>query len=152
MRKNKIVMACFVSVVSSTLWAAPSAPSKPSTPSTPATPSMTTVYEKRCANCHGDTANGVSKLQDKKDIAVKDMAGAGVASGKENNIHGSPLNHLSEEELVKKLQNFRNEDFNANSPTSAMRENLKRIEKRDGVISDEKLAEYIYNTFGPGKR
>jgi len=152
MNKSKVMIGYLVSVISTSLMAAPSTPAKPSTRSAPATPSMTTLYQDRCANCHGEKANGVPKLKISKDIDVKDMAGAGVASGKENKVHGSPLNHLSEEDLLHKIQNLRSDDHEASVATATMRENLKKIEKRYGKILDEKMAEYIYETFGPGSK
>jgi len=138
MQKSKIVMACFVSVLGSGLWAS--------------TVSTADIYKNRCANCHGDAANGVPKLMPKKDLEVNKMAGAGVVSGAMSNIHGAPLNHLSEEDLLVKLQNLRNEDHDATSPHSVMRKNLEAIEKREGKISDEEMAKFIYMTFGPGSK
>jgi hypothetical protein len=155
MNNSKMMIGYLVSVISSSLMAVPAVPAtaaKPSTKAAPATPSMTTLYRDRCANCHGDKANGVPKLKVTKDIPVEDMAGAGVASGKENKVFGSPLNHLTKEELVTKLINLRAEDHEASVATATMRENLKKIEKRYGKILDEKMAEYIYETFGPGSK
>lgn len=138
MQRNKFVMACFVSMLGSTLWASP------------ASPSVADEYQNRCANCHGVKADGVSKLKPSEQMEAKKMPGAGVISDKDTDIYGSPLNHLSQEDLLAKLQNLRNEDYDADSAHSVMRENLKKIEKRDGKVSDEKMAEYIYTTFGAG--
>ena len=138
MKKNRFAMACIVSALGSVLCASP------------ATPNMADVYKKRCANCHGVKAEGVPKIEKREQMAVEKMPGAGVISDKDVNIYGSPLNHLSQEELFEKLQDLRNEDYDAKSPHSVMRKNLKKIEKREGKVSDEKMAEYIYTTFGPG--
>lgn len=106
------------------------------------------VYEKRCANCHGATANGVPKLTEREGVKPDAASAAGVSSQEKKNIYGPPLNHLSKEQLLSKLTNLRNKDFDASSPHSVMRDTLKNVEKREGEISDEEMAEYIYETFG----
>ncbi len=137
MQKNKIVMACMVMATSTTLWATP----------------VADIYQHRCANCHGDQANGVSKLTKKQvNMKVEEMAGSGIASGPNTNTNGVPLNHLSQEELLEKLQNLRKTEDGISTQHSVMRENLKTIEKREGKMSDEEMAEYIYTTFGPGSK
>lgn len=136
MKISKFVMLCAVSMVGSTLWA-----------SSP-TPDVADVYKKRCANCHGIKADGVPKVEPKKQMAVEKMPGAGMVSDVAVNMYGSPLKHLTQEELVEKLKDFRNKSFDANSPESVMRDNLKKIEERDGHISDADMAAYIVNTFG----
>lgn len=136
--QKRFVIACIVSVVGSSMWAA-----------TPVT-STAQMYKTRCANCHGDKADGVSKVGKRDQGTVSKMAGSGVVSAKNENYYGSPLNHLSGDELFEKLQDLRKQDFDAKSPHSAMRENLKVIEKRNGKVSDRDMATYIYETFGAG--
>lgn len=138
MQKNRFLMACFVSVLGSTLWASP------------ASSTVADEYKNRCANCHGVKADGVPKIKEQKQLDASKMPGAGVISDQEQEIYGPPLSNLSQEELVLKLQDLRSKDFDAASAHSVMRKNLEKIEKRDGKMSDEEMAEYIYATFGAG--
>jgi len=110
------------------------------------TPSM--IYKHRCANCHGIKANGVPKLKEQSGTSVEEAAATGAASQEKNNIYGPPLNTLSEEELVAKLKDLRNKDFDSKSAHSVMQKNLKKVEEREGKFSDEKMANYIFTTFG----
>ncbi len=73
-----------------------------------------------------------------------------MASQEKTNIYGPALNKLSKEEIVAKLMDLRNKGFDTKSYHSVMKNNLKTIEAREGKISDEKMAEYIYSTFGAG--
>ena len=137
MRKNVVVTVCLTMVASTTLWATP----------------VADIYKHRCANCHGDQANGVSKLTPKQEkLKVEEMAGAGVASSPDVNTNGIPLNHLSQEDLLEKLKNLRKEEDGVSTKHSVMRQNLKMIEAREGKMSDEEMAEYIYTTFGAGAK
>jgi len=137
---KKLISACFASVVgSSFLTASPNL-------------SMADIYKTRCANCHGDEANGVSKIKAKELGSLKDAAGKGVSLDKSENYFGSPLNTLSQEELLTKLQDLRKHESEADAPHSIMRKNLTEIEKRDGEVSDHDMAEYIYETFGAGHK
>lgn len=111
------------------------------------TPSM--IYKNRCANCHGMKANGVPKLKEQPGITAEQAAALGVASQDKGDIYGLPLNTLSKDELVEKLKDLRNKDFDSKSYHSVMRKNLKKVEEREGEITDEKMAEYIFTTFGP---
>ncbi|WP_300362262.1 c-type cytochrome [Hydrogenimonas sp.] len=108
------------------------------------------VYKNRCANCHGDKANGVPKITPAPGVDPREADAKGIVSEESANVYGPPLNGLSKEELLKKLDEIRNGDFDSESTHAAMRKNLEEIEKREGKISDEAMAEYIYNTFGPG--
>lgn len=110
------------------------------------------IYKNRCANCHGAKANGVPKLKEQAGMSAEEAAAAGTSSQEKGNIYGPPLNTFGKEELLSKLQNLRNKDFDAKSYHSVMRENLKHIEERDGKVSDAKMAEYIYNAFGGGAK
>ena len=112
------------------------------------TKNMGDIYENRCANCHGVAAHGVPKIEEQHGILADKADEYGVASEEKVNIYGPPLRYYTRDELVHKLQDLRNEDFDTESFHSVMRENLKNIEAREGKISDEKMAEYIYNTFG----
>jgi cytochrome c553 len=109
-----------------------------------------TIYKERCANCHGDKANGVPKIKPAPGVDPREADAKGVISEESANVYGPPLNRLSREELLKKLDEIRNGDFDSESTHSVMRKNLEEIEKREGRISDEAMADYIYNTFGPG--
>lgn len=111
------------------------------------TPSM--IYKNRCANCHGIKANGVPKLKEQPGTSVEEAAAQGMASQEKADIYGPPLAALSKEELVAKLKDLRNKDFDSKSAHSVMQKNLKKVEEREGKISDEKMAEYIFTTFGP---
>ncbi len=108
------------------------------------------IYKNRCANCHGNKANGVPKIKGTPGIDPREADAKGIASEESANIYGPPLNRLSKEALLKKLDEIRNGDFDSESTHSIMRKNLDEIEKREGKISDEAMADYIYNTFGPG--
>lgn len=110
-------------------------------------PAMT--YKHRCANCHGEKANGVPKLKEQPGITAEQAAAIGTSSQEKGNIYGPPLNAMSKDELLAKLKDLRNKDFDSKSVHSVMQKNLKKIEEREGKISDEKMAEYISKTFGP---
>lgn len=112
---------------------------------------MGKIYEKRCANCHGITANGVPKIKEQPGVTPEEANTRGMASQEKMNIYGPPLNHLSEKELVAKLINLRGKDLTAVSPHSVMEDNLKKVEAREGKIDDEDMAEYIHETFGSKK-
>lgn len=114
------------------------------------TPSM--IYKNRCANCHGVKANGIPKLKEQAGMTAEQAAAHGMASQEKGNIYGPPLNTLSKEELVRKLDDLRSKDFDSKSYHSVMQKNLTRIEEREGKITDEKMATYIYTTFGPGNK
>lgn len=109
------------------------------------------VFESRCANCHGATANGVPMIKEKSGVKPESANAVGISSEEKTDIYGPPLNNLSKEELVTKLKDLRNQDFDAKSYHSVMQKNLKKIEKREGKISDEDMAEYISTTFGSAK-
>jgi hypothetical protein len=110
------------------------------------TPSM--IYKNRCANCHGLKANGVPKLKEQPGTSVSEAAAQGMASQEKADIYGPPLTTLSKEELVAKLKDLRNKDFDSKSSHSVMQKNLKKVEEREGKFSDEKMADYIVTTFG----
>jgi cytochrome c553 len=109
------------------------------------------VYTDRCANCHGVKAEGVPKLEEKPGVSAQVADGRGVASEEKINIFGPRLNNLSKETLVAKLMDLRNKEYDSRSYHSVMVQNLETIEKREGKISDEKMAEYISNSFGSNK-
>lgn len=113
-------------------------------------PAMT--YKHRCANCHGVKADGVPKLKEQPGITVEQAAALGTASQEKGDIYGPPLNTMNKEDLVKKLKDLRNKDFDSKSYHSVMQKNLKKIEEREGKLSDEKMAEYISSTFGAGTK
>lgn len=113
-------------------------------------PSM--IYKNRCANCHGIKANGVPKLKEQPGLTAEQAAALGVASQEKGDIYGPPLNTLSQDELVRKLKDLRNKDFDSKSYHSVMQKNLKKVEEREGKISDDKMAGYIFTTFGPGRK
>lgn len=110
---------------------------------------MGDIYKARCANCHGVSANGIPKLKEQPGTSVEEAAARGAASQEKNNIYGPPLNVYTKDELYRKLMDLRNKDFESESYHSIMQKNLKKIEEREGKISDEKMAEYISTTFGP---
>lgn len=110
------------------------------------TPSM--IYKNRCANCHGLKANGVPKLKEQSGTSVVEAAAQGMASQEKADIYGPPLTTLSKEELVTKLKDLRNKDFDSKSAHSIMQKNLNKVEEREGKFSDEKMADYIVTTFG----
>jgi hypothetical protein len=111
---------------------------------------MGAIYTDRCSNCHGVTANGVPKIQEKPGVKVEEADAQGIASQEKTNIYGPALNTLSKEDIAAKLMDLRRKGFDTESYHSVMKGNLKTIEAREGKISDEKMAEYIYNTFGAG--
>ena len=112
------------------------------------TEDMGKIYENRCANCHGVNADGVPKIKEKHGVQVDKAAEHGIASQEKTNIYGPPLSNLSKEELLLKLVDLRNKDFDSKSFHSIMQKNLKEVEAREGKISDEAMAEYISETFG----
>ena len=138
MKTHKLIMIGLASMAVSTFCLAQSAQS------------MGDIYETRCANCHGERAQGVPQLRPMPGVSAETADAQGMASEERANIYGPPLNYLSQEELVKKLVDLRNSDFDSASYHSVMQENLKTIEKREGTISDEMMAEYISKTFGEG--
>lgn len=114
------------------------------------TPSM--IYKNNCANCHGVKADGVKKLKGQSGIATKQRAALDVASHGQAYVCGVPLDTLSEEELVRKLQDIRNKNFDGKSYHAVMNRNMKKIEEREGKVTDEKMAKYIFTTFGFGSK
>jgi len=138
MRTNGLLMIGLASLMMSSFCAAQT------------TEEMGSIYTERCANCHGVTANGVPKLEEKPGVKVDEADAQGIASQEKANIYGPPLNKLSKEDIAAKLLDLRSKDFESQSYHSVMKGNLKTIEAREGKISDEKMAEYIYNTFGEG--
>ncbi|MBU1643248.1 hypothetical protein KKE54_07790 [bacterium] len=109
---------------------------------------MGSIYTDRCANCHGVTANGVPKIEEQPGVKAEEADANGMASQEKTNIYGPALNKLSKDEIVAKLMDLRSKGFDTESYHSVMKNNLKTIEVREGKISDEKMAEYIYSTFG----
>lgn len=116
------------------------------------TVNVSDVYKTRCANCHGVKANGVPKLKEQSGTTAEEAAAKGMASQEKVNIYGPPLNTMSKEDLVSKLKDLRNKDFDSKSAHSVMQKNLKQVEAREGKISDEKMADYISATFGPSAK
>jgi len=116
------------------------------------TEKVSDIYKTRCANCHGVKANGVPKLKEQPGTSATEAAAQGMASQEKANIYGPPLSTMSKEDLVYKLKDLRNKDFDSKSIHSVMQKNLKHIEEREGKISDEKMAEYIYTTFGSSSK
>ncbi len=114
------------------------------------TQKMGDIYVNRCANCHGATANGIPQIKEKAGVKSEEAGSHGIASQKKTNIYGPALNALTKEEIVDKLIDLRSKGFESHSYDSVMKGNLKNIEEREGKVSDEKMAEYIYNTFGGG--
>jgi len=112
------------------------------------TQTMGDIYKARCANCHGVKANGVPKLKEQPGVTAEEAAAKGMASQEKGNIYGPPLSTMSKEDLFDKLKDLRSKDFDSKSYHSVMQKNLKKIEEREGKISDEKMADYIYTTFG----
>lgn len=113
---------------------------------------MGDIYKDRCSNCHGIKANGVPKLKEQSGVSVEEAAAHGMASQEKGNIYGPPLNVYTKDEIYKKLLDLRSKDFDSASYHSIMQKNLKKIEEREGKISDEKMAEYISTTFGGGNK
>jgi cytochrome c553 len=109
---------------------------------------MGDIYKARCSNCHGIKANGVPKLKEQSEMTVEEASAQGTASQEKNNIYGPPLTVYTKDEIYHKLMDLRSKDFDSESYHSIMRKNLKLIEDREGKISDEKMAEYIFTTFG----
>lgn len=109
-------------------------------------PSM--IYKNNCASCHGMKADGVKKLKGVSEITTKQRAALDTASNGRAYACGVPLNSLSEAELVRKLQDIRNKNFDGKSYHAVMSRNLKKVEEREGKVTDEKMANYIYTTFG----
>jgi mono/diheme cytochrome c family protein len=107
------------------------------------------IYQKRCANCHGIEANGVPKAKPLPGVNPNEAKSVGVISEGASNIYGPPLNHLSAEEIAAKLKEIRSKGFETEAHHEAMSYNLQEIEKREGKISDEAMAEYIYSHFNP---
>jgi hypothetical protein len=114
------------------------------------TPSM--IYKNNCANCHGVKADGVKKLKEQSGITTKQRAALDVASHGQAYVCGVALDNLSEEDLVRKLGDIRAKNFDGKSYHAVMNRNMKKVEEREGKISDEKMAKYIYTTFGFGKK
>jgi mono/diheme cytochrome c family protein len=111
---------------------------------------MGEVYKNRCANCHGDQAKGVSKLEEMPGVSPQKADAQGMASEERPETYGPPLSFMSREQLLHKLIDLRSKGFESQSYHSVMRKNLKTIEAREGEISDEAMAEYIYTHFGDG--
>lgn len=111
---------------------------------------MGEIFTNRCANCHGAAAEGVPLIKEPHGVKPAEADASGMASEEKTDIYGPPLNGLSKEEIVAKLIDLRSKGFESESYHSVMRQNLKHIEAREGDISDEMMAEYIYDTFGEG--
>ena len=114
------------------------------------TPSM--IYKNNCASCHGVKADGVKKLKGQSGITTQQRAALDVASKGQAYVCGVPLDTLSEEDLVRKLGDIRSKNFDGKSYHAVMQRNMKKIEEREGKIADEKMAKYIYTTFGFGSK
>ena len=112
------------------------------------TADMGEIYKNRCANCHGIKANGVPKLSERHGVSPDEANSEGIASQKKMNIYGPPLNTLSKNELTSKIRDFKSGHFDSDSLGSEMRENMKKIEAREGSVDPEKMAEYIAKHFG----
>lgn len=113
-------------------------------------PSM--IYKNNCANCHGEKADGIKKLKGQSGITTKQRAALDVASHGQAYVCGVPLDTLTQEDLVRKLHDIRKKNFDGKSYHAVMQRNMKKIEEREGEISDEKMAKYIYTTFGFGSK
>jgi cytochrome c5 len=138
MKKSRMLMIGLVSVTVSSLGFAQTVED------------MGEIYKNRCANCHGVTANGVPKIDEMAGVKPGEADASGVASQEKTDIHGPALNTMSQEELLSKLMDFRSKGFETDTYHSVMRYNLKTIEAREGKVYDEKMAEYIYTTYGEG--
>lgn len=114
------------------------------------TPSM--IYKNNCAACHGEKADGVKKLKGASGITTKQRAALDVASKGQAYVCGVALNTFTEKELVHKLQDIRSKNFDGKSYHAVMNRNLKKVEEREGQITDEKMAKYIDTTFGFGSK
>ena len=112
------------------------------------TAEMGDIYKTRCANCHGVKANGVPKLSERHGVSPSEANSEGIASQAKMNIYGPPLNTLSQSELATKIRDFKSGHFDSESLDSEMRQNMKKIEAREGEVNPEKMAEYIAKTFG----
>ncbi|MBN2823697.1 MAG: c-type cytochrome [Campylobacterales bacterium] len=119
MRSKSITLLSLLIVTSTTIWGN----------------SAQEVYKTKCANCHGDKADGDTKI-----ISQTPMI----------KTKGVAFTNLSQEEILQKLQNLRKNGNKLHDGSIAMREYLKAIESGVGKISDEEMAAYIYNTFGKG--
>lgn len=113
-------------------------------------PSM--IYKNNCASCHGEKADGVKKLKGQSGITTQQRAALDVASKGQAYVCGVPLNTLTQEELVRKLKDIRSKNFDGKSYHAVMNRNMKKIEEREGKVTDEKMANYIYTTFGFGSK
>lgn len=113
------------------------------------TPSM--IYKNHCANCHGVKADGVPKLKEQSGMSAEEAARHGTSSQEKASIYGPPLNRLSKDEMIAKLADLRNKDFDTKSHNSVMKKNITKIEEREGKITDEKMANFITKTFGTAK-
>lgn len=114
------------------------------------TPSM--IYKNNCATCHGERADGIKKLKGVSGITTKQRAALDVASKGQAYVCGVPLNALTQAELVGKLKDIRNKNFDGKSYHAVMNRNMKKVEEREGKVTDEKMANYIYTTFGFGSK
>ena len=114
--------------------------------------SPSVIYKNNCATCHGVKADGVKKLTGLSGVTTKQRAALDVASHGQAYVCGVPLDTLSEAELVRKLQDIRKKNFDGKSYHAVMQRNMKKIEEREGKITDEKMAKYIYTTFGFGSK
>ncbi len=113
-------------------------------------PSM--IYKNNCAACHGEKADGVKKLKGQSGISTQQRAALDVASKGQAYVCGVALNTLTEQELNRKLNDIRSKNFDGKSYHAVMSRNLKKVEEREGKITDEKMAKYIYTTFGFGSK
>lgn len=113
-------------------------------------PSM--IYKNNCAACHGEKADGVKKLKTQSGITTQQRAALDVASKGQAYVCGVSLNTLTQEELVRKLKDIRSKNFDGKSYHAVMNRNMKKIEEREGKVTDEKMANYIYTTFGFGSK
>ena len=109
---------------------------------------MGEIYKTRCANCHGIKADGVPKLSERHGVTPSEANSDGIASQAKMNIYGPPLNTLSQNELASKIRDFKSGHFDSDSLGSEMRENMKKIEAREGSVDPDKMAEYITKSFG----
>lgn len=114
------------------------------------TPSM--IYKNNCAACHGERADGIKKLTGVSGITTKQRAALDVASKGQAYVCGVPLNTLTQAELVRKLKDIRKKNFDGKSYHAVMNRNMKKVEEREGKVTDEKMANYIYTTFGFGSK
>lgn len=113
-------------------------------------PSM--IYKNNCASCHGEKADGVKKLKEHQGITTSQRVALDVASQGQAYVCGVPLDTLTQKDLVRKLGDIRNKNFDGKSYHAVMNRNMKKVEEREGKITDEKMAKYIYTTFGFGSK